>query len=143
MFQTADCSRNSAFSSIAGDGQHIWTAVSLPLNRPWFFVTCNKMTDQGLVTHSIMISSIAQIQELAGLHSDSFKLGDVHLMSPGWVNRTDTWKMDRLQAVWEGLHPLNGLRVQVFTLTDGRRYLDTSKDIEPSSLENLICTAAF
>lgn len=142
MFQTADCYRNSAFSSIAGDGQHIWTTVSLPLNRPWFFVTCNTMTNQGLFTNSIMISSIAQVLELTSLDGDNVKLGDVHLVSPGWVNRTATWKMDRLQAVWEGLHPL-GIRVQIFSLTDGRCYLDTPKDIELSSLENLVCTASF
>lgn len=143
MFQTADSFRDPIFSSLAGEGQHVWSAVSLLLNRPWFFVSYTSITDDGPLTSSIMIDSASRLMELTCLVGDQIKLGDVSLVSPGWVNQNGCWKMEPLEAVWEGQDPLRGMRVQVFCLTDGRRYLGTPIDIEPSSLVDLVCTVSI
>lgn len=143
MFQTADSSRNPIFSSLAGEGRHVWSAVTLPLNRPWFFVPYTSLTEDGPHTSSIMVDSTSQITELTCLIGDQFRLDDVLLVSPGWVNHTDGWKMEPLEAVWEGQDPIRGTKVQMFCLTDGRRYLGTPMDVEPSSLVDLVCVVSI
>lgn len=143
MFQTVDSTRDPVFSALAGEGRHVWSAVSLPLNRPWFFVSYTCFTEDGPHTSSIMVDSASKILEIAGLIGDQVRLDDVLLVSPGWVNQTTGWKMEPLAAIWEGQDPLRSVKAQIFVLTDGRRYLETPLASDPSSLVDLVCVVSI
>ncbi len=122
MFQTANCSRHPIYSAFAGDGHHVWSQVDLVLSRPWFFVSFLQQTGEEEISENVFLSLLEQLVELSRLQSPLLTVNEVLLVSPGWLNETGGWQMERLQSVWR-CSDISG--AVLYRLEDGREYVES------------------
>lgn len=139
MFQTHDVSKRS--SPFALPGEHFWGVVSFVLYQPWFHATFSVEDKNGnRFQRNIMLMNVAQLIELT--QRDEMKLEFVDVVTPGYINGTERWRMEPLREVW--------LRKQeddknenhyehVFILENGERYSNLAvPPIDRSSTNQLI-----
>lgn len=113
MFQT----HHSAKFPIQHDPNFsLWNWVELAVDAPFFMLEIASKTDEGdFVTHR-MTSNINVLRGHAA-SSDTDVLKRVLLLSPGYLNGTDTFQLDDLDSIFSSQSdPMNML----FKLTDGR-----------------------
>ena len=122
MFQTANCSRHPVYSAFAGDGHHVWSQVELVLSRPWFFVSFLQRNGEEETVGNIFLSLLEQLIELSKLQSPVFSVNEVLLVSPGWLNETGGWQMERLHSVWRCADTSGAV---LYRLEGGREYVES------------------
>lgn len=72
---------------------------------------------------------------------EGIRLMSVHILTPSNANGTNSWKMDRLGAVWIGKEPASEyLSINIFETISGDRYTDsfgkvTAEEMEIKSLK--------
>lgn len=113
MFQTH---RSASFPIQYDPNVSLWNWVELGVDAPFFMLEIASETEDGdFVTH-IMTSSINVLRAHTGT-SEAGVLKRVFLLSPGYVNGSDSFQLDALESVCSSSkNPMNML----FNLTDGR-----------------------
>jgi hypothetical protein len=112
MFQTH---RSAIFPVQYDPNVSLWNWVELGVNAPFFMLEIASQTEGDFVTHR-MTSNINVLRDHVGT-SDAGVLKRVFLLSPGYVNGSDTFQLDALDSVC--LSPSNPMKM-LFKLTDGR-----------------------
>ena len=120
MFETHDnAERRSFFSS---PGEHHWEYVGLTLQIPWFHVTYTTTSEEEhQFTQSLMLADVLQLVDL--YKRAEVDIDFVDIVSPGYINGTERWKMEPLSKVW--LKPDEKYSDQfehVFELINGVQY---------------------
>lgn len=113
MFQTH---RSASFPIQYDPNVSLWNWVELGVDAPFFMLEIAFETeDDDFVTH-IMTSNINVLRAHTGT-SEGGVLKRVFLLSPGYVNGSDSFQLDALESVFlSSKNPMNML----FNLTDGR-----------------------
>ena len=68
---------------------------------------------------------------------------DKILFPAGRMNETEDWLMEPLREIWCGQDPKHGDKVFVYTLVDGRHYVDSIRAVECSELQDLECVVSI
>lgn len=113
MFITNEAHRAALLGIFAGKGDSYWRVVEKVLLKPWYLVTLKQIetersatvdsNDGFEFTRSILISELCDLMALLDLANDatySQTLESVMVVTPGHVNGTADWQMDRLAAIW-------------------------------------------
>lgn len=99
MFETIDSSKMNVPIELLSEGQHIWKSVNVRLHVPWFYVQYQKECENFTVSsHLELVTSEEQITEMASF--ENIKIIDVYIVSPGHLNGSDGWKMEKLREIW-------------------------------------------
>ncbi|RAI71904.1 hypothetical protein DOZ80_08710 [Pseudomonas fluorescens] len=118
MFITNRQAEVTGSVSMLEPGHQGWHFVQKHQMTPWFHTTIARCED-GLEIHDVMfvdsVQTLTSILELAGI---GVQVKAVHLVSPGWINGTDDWRMDMLLEVAKSQ---DGTSLR-YTLKDGRRF---------------------
>lgn len=119
MFQTIR-KTELAISRMMGDEIALWEVVLNPHHLEWFHV-CRTMTIGGdSVRDMLHINNVRTLKNLIDTQDPENKVTDVYLVSPGWMNGTTDWKMERLLEARESSnHQGHGF---IYVLYDGRVY---------------------
>jgi len=113
MFQT----HRSAIFPLQNDSNIIlWNWVELAVDVPFFMLEIESKAEEGDFVTRRMTSNINVLRGYA-TPSDSDVLKRVFLLSPGFVNGSDTFQLDAVESVC--LSPKNSINM-LFRLTDGR-----------------------
>jgi hypothetical protein len=113
MFQTH---RSAIFPVQYDPNVSLWNWVELGVDAPFFMLEITSETEDGdFVTHR-MTSNVKVLRDHVGTTSAGI-LKRVFLLSPGYVNGSDSFQLDSLDSVFSS--PDNQIDM-LFNLTDGR-----------------------
>jgi hypothetical protein len=128
MFITREAYKSPALAVFADSGEFIWTATELALQQSWFLVSLEgKPVDAaGLsFTSTLLVSNFKSVESL--LHSGpngNVHLKSAHVVTPGHVNRSNDWQMERLRAIWVANEMVEGDAVptDIYETVSGNMY---------------------
>jgi hypothetical protein len=127
MFKTHDIGKRNSF--FKDRGEHFWDFVNIPLNLPWFLVTCwvtyedEKNGMESSESDTFCITDISQLKDIS--KKGNVVLKYVDLVSPNYMNETSRWKMEPLKEIW--LCPSAedpSLKEFSYILQNGKVYID-------------------
>ncbi|WP_125929922.1 hypothetical protein [Pseudomonas putida] len=99
MFETNDQARLQQLFFAAEEGTHQWAYVSQTWNHEWFYVTY-ETTDGEVICHQqLMIPLAPYVLGLATKDTPEAFIRNIQLVSPPWLNGSDTWLMQELNAI--------------------------------------------
>ncbi len=92
MFFTKDFSRIK--NPFLDAGEHGWSQVELMLNAPWYFCSISERKNNEGFTTNLILNNINQVLDL--LSQSDIDVKEIYLISPGYVNKSNCWKMDKI-----------------------------------------------
>lgn len=126
MFITNTAFKSPHFAFLNAPHEEHWTAVELLTHSVWFLVTI-RLTDkknETLLRRTVLLTDVADVERLAQQSPDvDPKFESVLIITPSWLNGSDTWQMDPLAAVWIAPAPQGHLKeVEIYETRSGLRY---------------------
>jgi hypothetical protein len=120
MFETHETARLPSFS--ANDGEYLWSHVGIHLQHAWFQVTYRiRIEDDFDISETLLLSDANQLIELT--KRVNIKITFVDLVSPGYINGSDRWRMDPLREIWLcASDKWPNQQEHVFVLANGTQY---------------------
>lgn len=140
VFQSSSHARHPLLSAVAGDDQHVWSYVSLTVNRPWFFMVYTFHTVEGDISEQILLSAPEQVADLFRRNGKEISVSQLMLVSPGHFKQSEQWRMDPLAQIWRGKKAHSAFR---YRLADGREYVEGIHLTARSAGEELTCLVSF
>lgn len=121
MFKTYQSAE--VFNPFAEANEKYWSYAEMGLHLPWFYVQYSRNFDDESCHSMFIFSRIEQLQELA--ENPSVKIIEVNVVTPGYINKSDSWQMGRLTKILKGMGVLEGSDAPIFiyVLTDGTEIL--------------------
>ncbi|MCM8921588.1 MAG: hypothetical protein LC540_16245 [Candidatus Thiodiazotropha sp.] len=110
-------------SALMPSEQHVWSYVFSELNTYWLHVVIGIKNQEGLYDYRAYF--LTEIDDLVTLTKrPGTTIYEVGLVSPSYMNGTDNWQMDLLEAIAEGREPDTEYpeHYYVFELRDGKQY---------------------
>ncbi|AZC95870.1 hypothetical protein [Pseudomonas chlororaphis] len=80
-------------------GAHSWRYVEYLTSQPWFYVMALEHVEGIARPATLLIKALEDLLELEGVDNDAWEITRVHLVSPGHLNGTEDWKMERLKEI--------------------------------------------
>lgn len=130
MFETNEAARLPSF--FANDGEYLWSHIGIHLQHAWLQVSYRITVENDQdISETILLSHVDQLIEMQ--NRDNIKIAFVDLVSPGYVNGSDRWKMEPLREIWLcASDKWPNQQEYVFLLESGARY----KGLGAASSEN-------
>ena len=128
MFITRAAFRSPVSSLFCEPGETAWIAAELTLQKTWFLAYFEQFETPGNTEfacgRTMLFSEFSGVEQLIDLGPESgIHLKSVHILTPGHVNGTDTWKMDQIGVVWSGRGPhTEDIPMDVFETISGEKY---------------------
>ena len=117
-----------------GDGLAHFHAVSRSLATHWYHVNVKHRLEDRFVASEGMINHEARLVELLVSQDESLVVQEVQAVTPCWMNKDDSWKMEKLTSLSMGFDRA-GVPVCVLEVESGAVYLDTHEpDLTVGSL---------
>ena len=109
-----------------------WESVNLTLQSQWFYVVYRTIPkNPEKLLNFKFLSTTEQVASLSLIYS--YQIVDVYLGSPGYINGSDSWKMEKLKEIWKAsLKNNNDPRGRIYVLDDGREYVHSYTTMESS-----------
>lgn len=128
MFITVDDAKLKIPFPIAVQGEHYWSSVQMRLYNAWFLVgyeICTDETDHRMRA-TIFVTSAKDVAAIGA----AVKVIQVALVTPSWMNQSDSWKMDSLKEMWLGSEPhaKGGGNATVCVTESGTRHVISAID---------------
>ena len=103
MFVTLDSAKMNLPFPLIEEGQHYWTSVQMTLQIAWFLVEYERGFEdgEGCMRSTVFVPSSDDVVEI----SKHLRVKQVSLITPGWMNSSDAWKMESLSEIWLGWEP--------------------------------------
>lgn len=129
MFITRDAYQSPVAALFLGNGEAGWSATELALQQTWFLVHLEEsdpVNDPDFYCNrTVLLFDFQSVEQFILLGQDSnVRLKSVHIVTPGHVNGSDSWKMDQLRAVWQGREPVDEYEIpmDIFETVCGKKY---------------------
>lgn len=133
MFCTQE-NQMAGFPGMFGDGLAHWHGVSRALKTHWYHVSVKRWEGERFVSVQEFVNDAVRLHQLLSLQDESFKVTEVQVVTPGWVNGGNSWRMERLQSLIMGFDT-NEVPKCVFEVEGGATYHDShDPDFDPGSL---------
>lgn len=107
-----------------GDGLMHWHGVSRALATHWYHVSVQRLEDGQFRDHVDMVNDEARLVELLLDQDESLVVRGVQAVTPGWMNKGDDWKMEKLLSLSMGFSQ-EGVPVSILEVEGGAIYIDT------------------
>lgn len=103
MFHTTPSAEIPFLSNLYNDGGRSWRWVELGLQIPYFLAFLQKIVGHDAeIQQQVMLSHLDDVLELASLHDSNLHVTEIWLLSPGYMNGTDTYRLGRINEIWQG-----------------------------------------
>ncbi|POF88339.1 hypothetical protein [Pseudomonas putida] len=107
-----------------GDGLMHWHCVSRALATHWYHVSVQRFLDGQLRNCVEMPNDEARLVELLLAQDESLVVREVQAVTPGWMNKGGSWKMEKLLSVSMGFSK-EEVPVSILEVEGGDVYIDT------------------
>lgn len=112
--------------------QH-WQYVEQTLHCPWFYVKLARQNGEEVMISMLLIPSTPAFEQLLGEQGNDIWLKDVQLVTPGYMNGSDCWEMERLLEISEVVEDREDSCSYRYRL-EGERLYSESRQLGRSSL---------
>ena len=120
-----------------GDGLAHFHAVSRSLATHWYHVSLKRRHEERLVAYEEMVSDEPRLVELLIAQDESLVVQDVQVVTPGWMNKGSSWKMEQLTSLSMGFNQVE-VPICVLQVESGNVYVNThQRDLDVGSLTGL------
>jgi len=118
------------------DESHLWSAVSLRIHLPWFYVVLSNGDVDGLERVDMLF--VSNVNDLIDMRRDlSVQVLQAYLVSPGHLNESDKWKMEEISHIKSGLEPERDQLAYVYELENGHRYIESALGSKEADLRDI------
>ncbi|MNF98321.1 hypothetical protein D3C84_811770 [compost metagenome] len=101
--------------------QH-WQYVEQTLHCPWFYVGLARRSGEEIMNSMLLIPSTQAFEQLLEQQGKDIWLKDVQLVTPGYMNGSDFWKMELLLEICEVIDDRDNSYSYVYKLEGERLY---------------------
>lgn len=140
MFQTFD--RAKLPTPWKNSGENAWSYAELMVNSAWFYADCELTDGMDTVTTTYLLSRSSQINDL--VMNPGITIRSIYLVSPPYINGTESWGMSPLVKVSAGLytHEEHEVKVEIYEFANGNKCYSSSgvkSDECITSIKTLYC----
>ena len=141
MFETIESTEAVMPSMFSSPEKHVWWSMHLNTHRQWFYLIYQTQDNNGSeLTNVIFLTRAKQIAEML-LIKDCHIL-EVYLVSPGYINGSNGWKMDKIKEVWRARirNDEFDMSARIFILDNNTEYMHSyyTTDNDSFTKEELI-----
>lgn len=120
-----------------GDGLGHFHAVSRSLATHWYHVSLKRRHEDRFVGYEEMLNDEPRLMELLVAQDESLVVQEVQVVTPSWMNKDSSWKMEKLTSLSIGFNQAEVL-ICVLEVESGAVYVDTLQtDINVESITGL------
>ncbi|ROM18402.1 hypothetical protein BK643_05850 [Pseudomonas protegens] len=117
-----------------GDGLAHFHAVSRSLATHWYHVSLKRRHEDRFVAYEEMLNDEPRLVELLIAQDESLVVQEIQVVTPGWMNKGSSWKMEKLTSLSMGFNQAE-VPICVLEVESGDVYVDTQQsDIDAESL---------
>jgi hypothetical protein len=99
-----------------------WRYAELSFDSIWLYVSIGYTRSGQHRQCTLLMPELREFEQLLGDCGDALWIDDVMVVSPGDVNSSGSWKMDRLSTLEEAIIKQNEEFVYIYVLENGKRY---------------------
>ena len=118
MFITNRQAEVNGSQTMLEPGHQGWHFVQQHLMSSWFHTTRARYEDGLEIYDVVFVDSLQTLTSILDLTELGVRVKSVQLVSPGWLNGTGDWRMEKLLEVTQSQ---DGTSLR-YTLQDGRHY---------------------
>ena len=126
MFRTID-TEMAGIPGMFGEGLAHWHSVSRVLNTHWYHVALKIRHDDHFVDTVEFLNDETRLHELTSSQNEDFFIAEVQVQTPPWMNRSKSWRMEKLSSVSIG-YDSNSVVVCLLEAENGVIYTDAHDD---------------
>lgn len=120
-----------------GDGLAHFHAVSRSLATHWYHVSLKRRHDERFMAYEVMVSDEPRLVELLISQDESMVIQEVQVVTPAWMNKGSSWKMEKLTSLSMGFNQVE-VPICVLQVESGDVYVNThQRDLDIDSLVGL------
>lgn len=119
-------------SRLLGPGKDAWRAVSITTPNEWFCVSYALSQEDGFSETVLISNPVDELIAFLDRDNHGFSIVGIQLVSPPFLNGSDSWKMEPLLRVWK--KPSDPL-AHVYEVADGKRYCTAYGEWDISEFE--------
>jgi len=120
-----------------GDGLAHFHAVSRSLATHWYHVSLKRRHDERFMAYEEMVSDEPRLVELLISQDESMVIKEVQVVTPAWMNKGSSWKMEKLTSLSMGFNQVE-VPICVLQVESGDVYVNThQRDLDSDSLVGL------
>ena len=120
-----------------GDGLAHFHAVSRSLATHWYHVSLKRRHDERFMAYEEMVSDEPRLVELLISQDESMVIKEVQVVTPAWMNKGSSWKMEKLTSLSMGFNQVE-VPICVLQVKSGDVYVNThQRDLDIDSLVGL------
>lgn len=82
-------------------GYRGWHFVEKQRIEPWFHVSMARPTQSEASSEVVLIDNITTLKAFMESLGEAYKMTSVQVITPGWLNGSQDWKMEHLTELWE------------------------------------------
>lgn len=87
-------------TGLARNGERSWRWMELGLQIPYFLVSLQTITEDIDVVRHLLFGHLRDVLDLASQQSASFKVLNLGLLSPGYMNGTERYQLGQVREIW-------------------------------------------
>jgi hypothetical protein len=120
-----------------GDGLAHFHAVSRSLATHWYHVSLKRRHEDKFVAYEEMLNDEPRLVELLIAQDETMVVQEVQVVTPGWMNKGPSWKMEKLTSLSMGFNQVE-VPICVLEVEGGQVYVNThQRDLDVDSLTGL------
>jgi hypothetical protein len=117
-----------------GDNLAHFHAVSRSLATHWYHVSLKRRNEGRFVAFEEMISDEPRLVELLIAQDESMVVQEVQVVTPSWMNKSSSWKMEKLTSLSMGFNQVE-VPICVLEVEGGQVYVNThQRDLDVDAL---------
>ena len=117
-----------------GDNLAHFHAVSRSLATHWYHVSLKRRHEGRLVAFEEMVSDEPRLVELLIAQDENLVVQDVQVVTPGWMNKGSSWRMEKLTSLSMGFNQVE-VPICVLRVESGDVYVNThQRDLDVEGL---------
>ncbi|MEN5312560.1 hypothetical protein [Pseudomonas koreensis] len=117
-----------------GDGLAHFHAVSRSLATHWYHVSLKRRHDERFMAYEEMVSDEPRLVELLISQDESMVIQEVQVVTPAWMNKGSSWKMEKLTSLSMGFNHAE-VPICVLQVESGDVYVNThQRDLDVDAL---------
>lgn len=120
-----------------GDGLAHFHAISRSLATHWYHVSLKRRHEDRFVAYEEMLNDEPRLVELLISQDETMAVQEVQVVTPGWMNKDSSWKMEKLTSLSMGFNKAE-VPICILQVESGDVYVNThQRDLDVASLIGL------
>lgn len=120
-----------------GDNLAHFHAVSRSLATHWYHVSLKRRNEGRFRNYEELVSDEPRLVELLIAQDESMVVQEVQVVTPSWMNKSSSWKMEKLSTLSMGFNRVD-VPICVLEVESGEVYVNThQRDLDVGSLTDV------